>query len=401
MKISWKRFFRRVASVLFVGGATAYSSAMCYAVQVAFDSASDPVYADGWQGSVTNSGPPTIGDNGGFGFTPWNFDQDTAFEVKGILDINGPAPNQSPFNQVGASWRMGLEFLDQGKDIVRVGRGLASPLQVGQTISIVTDPPSDMAFFDIEHITLNSGGGNLCYGGEACSPGTMPEVRFQWSYFNWTDSENWGRWSATSIGATPLFNQDKAPGGVAPDGHPDFPQGAAGTDMGMRLDFTLTGAETFSLTVTPLDNSAAAFTGTGTLDNTGSGPIDWIGFQHYGSESDDSIPTDFYIRSLEVSSATAPADADFDNDGDVDGGDFLRWQGGVGTTVGATNAQGNADGDSDVDGADLAIWKQKYGPGSPGPGASAIPEPASITCALLAGAGWAARAGATRKRRRT
>jgi hypothetical protein len=167
----------------------------------------------------------------------------------------------------------------------------------------------------------------------------------------------------------------------------------------MQLDFTLTGAETFSLTVTPLDNPAAAFTGTGTLDNAGSGPINWIGFQHYGSESDDFFPTDFYIRSLEVSSPAPPSDADFDNDGDVDGADFLRWQRGVGT-AGATNAQGNADGDSDVDGEDLAIWKQRFGSGSSGPVASAIPEPATLACAWIATAGWAGRALAIRKRKR-
>jgi hypothetical protein len=218
----------------------------------------------------------------------------------------------------------------------------------------------------------------------------MPEVRFQWSYFNWTDQNEWGRWTATSIGATPLFNQDKAP-----FEHPDFPTGAAGTDSGMRLDFTLTGDETFSLNVTPLDNPAAAFTGAGALDNAGLGPIDWIGFQHFGSESDDFFSTDFYIRSLEVT-GPATASADFDGDGDRDGADFLRWQRGLGNTGGATLGQGNADGDSDVDGADLAIWKQQFGPGSP---VTSIPEPAGVTSALLAGAGVAARAAATRKRR--
>ena len=51
-------------------GATAFSSAMCYAINAA-DNASDPVYADGWQ----------AGDNGGTGFTAWNFDTDTVFAV--------------------------------------------------------------------------------------------------------------------------------------------------------------------------------------------------------------------------------------------------------------------------------------------------------------------------------
>src|SRR5258705_11452053 len=57
-----RKFRRRLASCA-VGGSVALSSAACYAAK-AFDNASDPVYSDGWQ----------AGDNGGFGFTPWNFD---------------------------------------------------------------------------------------------------------------------------------------------------------------------------------------------------------------------------------------------------------------------------------------------------------------------------------------
>jgi subtilisin family serine protease len=52
---------------------------------------------------------------------------------------------------------------------------------------------------------------------------------------------------------------------------------------------------------------------------------------------------------------------DFDQDGDVDGGDFLRWQLHVGVASGATQAQGSADGDGDVDRYDLIEWKQGFG----------------------------------------
>ena len=66
MKKSWSHYFRRIAAVCAVSGATAWSSAMCYAVQLAYDDASDSVYADGWQ----------AGDNGGSGFEPWDFTTD-------------------------------------------------------------------------------------------------------------------------------------------------------------------------------------------------------------------------------------------------------------------------------------------------------------------------------------
>ena len=92
--------------------------------------------------------------------------------------------------------------------------------------------------------------------------------------------------------------------------------------------------------------------------------------------------------------------ADFDSDGDVDGRDFLTWQRGLGTSSGATKAQGDADGDMDVDADDLAAWKGEFGATSfGGPGAiaqgfvryvsgaaTAVPEPSSV---LLAGIGLA------------
>jgi predicted outer membrane repeat protein len=52
--------------------------------------------------------------------------------------------------------------------------------------------------------------------------------------------------------------------------------------------------------------------------------------------------------------------ADFDGDGRVDGGDFLRWQRGVGTPN-ATKSDGDANGDGAVNGADLGSWKSQFG----------------------------------------
>jgi hypothetical protein len=317
MRISWNSFLRRVAQLCFVGVATAWSSAMCYA-QIAADNAGNPAYADGWQGTTTDhmtGAVETIGDNGGFGFTPWNFDNDFIFHVEGILDMNRP-PTQSQYNHLGPAWRMGLNVLSEGKDIVRAGRGLAAPLLVGQTLSIVVDPPAEGVFFDIEEIRLNAGGGSLCYGGAACTPGTTPVTRFKFDIFNWTDFQNWGRWSATSVGFTPLFNVDKAP-----FEHPDFPQGAAGTDMGLRIDFKLTGADSFDLKLTPLDNPAAVFQTSGFFEN----PADW------------------------------------DSDRDIDGNDLLIWQRNLGTVYPDNGTgPGDADGDSDVDTDDLTLWQRYF-----------------------------------------
>ena len=61
--------------------------------------------------------------------------------------------------------------------------------------------------------------------------------------------------------------------------------------------------------------------------------------------------------------AQAPPSADFDSDHDVDGSDFLAWQRGYGTTVGATRPDGNSDDDEDVDASDLAAWDVSFGDG--------------------------------------
>ncbi len=54
---------------------------------------------------------------------------------------------------------------------------------------------------------------------------------------------------------------------------------------------------------------------------------------------------------------------DFNEDGQVNGFDFLAWQRGVGTTTGATAADGDSDSDGDVDAADLVAWEQDFGTG--------------------------------------
>jgi hypothetical protein len=80
-----------------------------------------------------------------------------------------------------------------------------------------------------------------------------------------------------------------------------------------------------------------------------SSPANWrASFYHGGSPGTEGL---------------APSVAgDFDGDGDVDGGDFLAWQRGVGTPqLQGTAAKGDADGDRDVDSADLALLRSNFG----------------------------------------
>lgn len=81
------------------------------------------------------------------------------------------------------------------------------------------------------------------------------------------------------------------------------------------------------------------------------------------------------------------ADADFDADGDVDGGDLLLWQRGLGATGAPTRMQGEATGDGAVTALDLDAWQAEFGFGAALVASSAAPEPAtSILCGVCASA---------------
>jgi hypothetical protein len=88
---------------------------------------------------------------------------------------------------------------------------------------------------------------------------------------------------------------------------------------------------------------------------------------------------------LRLEVLAAPSNADFDGDGDVDGGDWLTWQRGFGTSGGATLSGGDADGNGAINGSDLLLWEAQFATrGSVGTvTATSIPEPSGIGLALL------------------
>jgi hypothetical protein len=72
--------------------------------------------------------------------------------------------------------------------------------------------------------------------------------------------------------------------------------------------------------------------------------------------------------------------ADFDRDGDIDGGDLLIWQRGLG--VGATNLAGDANYSGAVDAVDLAVWIEQFAHQS-APGLDLVPEPTTAMLLVL------------------
>ena len=126
MKNSWQHYLRRMASICLVSAATAWSSAVCYAVQLAYDSAVDVAYDNGWQ----------AGDNGGFGFGAWDFtgtSLNLAYNTGPTHSVDDglKAGTQisSPYNDLGRAWTMynpsgrafGTPNNPSGTDIARAG----------------------------------------------------------------------------------------------------------------------------------------------------------------------------------------------------------------------------------------------------------------------------------------
>jgi hypothetical protein len=400
MKNTWRHYFRRIAAACAVSSTMAWSSAVCYAVQLAYDVADDPIYADGWQ----------EGDDGGSGsFGPWRFNG-TYTAVTGGGAVQNPADQlaiddglgtetqtSNPLNNIGRAWTIhnpkgsasGPSNGPVGTDIARAGRSFA-PLQPGQTLSVIFDNPTERVFFRGYAMKLNAGGGNTCAATPFCPAG--PLLKYKFERFEYANAGVW--WDSNA-------DFDGVDDEGEPPGLPELRD--VHTDAGVRIDFMLTSESTYTTTATPLDNPSAALMVSGSLDNLTAGPIDWIQFEFYNTDSDvypglrctpdgagtacdfgigeEIRPTDFYIRSLEITGpAPAGVPGDYNNNGTVDAADYVVWRKGgplqnevPGVTPGATTAE------------DYTAWRARFGTHThTGAGAGsalvsgAVPEPATF-----------------------
>lgn len=275
MRTTWGRFLRRVGAVCMVGTATAWSSAVSYAALLAADSATNAAYDDGWQ----------AGDNGGFGWGPWDFTGTYNTPVGQTIDIF------SDPNDLGRAWTLfnadAPPGPGSGTDIAQAGRAIPGGLSVGQTVSVVVDNPTERQFFRGYTVRFNTGGGNTVFAG-------TPQSRLAVGTFEYFTN---GRWYATGTGGnSTLFDGD--------------------TNNGLRIDLTLTAVDAFTLKMTPLDNPAAAFTKSGVLDGPAGSAIDWVEIELYNTDSDyypaPAVPgaeTDFYASYMQISFVPEPASA--------------------------------------------------------------------------------------------
>jgi hypothetical protein len=345
-----KNAARRVASACVIVGFTAWASA-CNA-QIAFDTADDSAYADlgGWQD----------GDDGGIGsFGPWNFDGTGASAVQQRMDdgLKSGGVGSSSFNNLGKSWSL---YNPTPGDFAHAGRRLG-PLQVGQTVRIVIDNPTAREASRGYSVKFNTGGGNICNSG--CAPGPVLKYKIER-----LENFNNGRWTDTN-GNLALFDTD--------------------TDGGARIDFKLSSASTYEMKMTPLDNTAAAVTTTGSLSNPAStGPIDWIEFQFFNTPSSASLNTDFYIKSMQILAAPG----DYNRNGTVDAADFVLWRNHAGENYQLANEVSSVT-PGRVTAEDYSAWRSRFGSRAAGAGTAAtfgdaVPEP-NFLALLVGGVFWA------------
>jgi hypothetical protein len=317
---------------------------------IASDDASDPAYANGWQGLKGAVASETGSDNGGSGFLAWNFD-DTFWDA-----TTSPYPEPhfidtkpSSFNQLGAP-----AFALTNANVPFYGytttatRPFAAALAVGDQISVDVDnpvmhllAPLDSCGFLIQLLT------------------DKKVDRF--GLYTTKDFDN-DQWTITD-----------SRGDQTPSQFTDV----AGSS-GFRFAFKLTGEDDYQLTLTPLGGQPRTFTGH--LAHPGAGAVKSIQFVMYGNGSGDGHARatgerEFYFNHLTIESGEIPPvtlqkPSDCNQDGRLDISDgicllFILFAGGTNIPCGG-DLQGagtvsvlDANGDHSVDISD-AIWTLGY-----------------------------------------
>jgi hypothetical protein len=322
MRNTWRNLFRRLAAASAVFVATAWSSAMCYATR-AYDDASDPVYADGWQGRVVDAQGTAIvpsGDNGGFGFGEWNFTSLLTFggfrydyantDFHAIDDgLQAGTHYSNPHNSIGRAWALGSSPTSAG--VPRAGRSFT--LGIGETLKVVFDNPTRRQFFKGYQINLNGGTGadrNICYDGVECVAGSGAVRKAGLTTFEYDTMGEWGLHDSadTDIG---VFDTDTSAAGAV---------------------FTVerTGAETY---IANLVSMGGADFGpeVRTFESAGV-DVNWIEFTFFNGQTDTTPTlsergTDLYIRSMEIFGGAPPIlPGDYNSNGIVDAADYVVWR---------------------------------------------------------------------------
>jgi hypothetical protein len=251
-------FISGAAIACAVTGATAMMPNIGSA-QIAYDAATDATYAGGW----------STGQNAGYGFGAWSFDQtqnpDNSFATSGQQEMSNAGA-------IGTAWT--LFNLSSSAGLANAGRAIseAGGLQTGQTFETVIQNPSTSAGY------YTYRGWDLLFlnGTDNNAPGNNTAA-LRLSVFDYYNTAL--NWAGNDSGSF----------------HPAL-TGPTTAAAGARIDLTLTSATTYSLKVTPL-NGATPYTRTGTLGS--SLPINYVDFRLYNTAGND-VADNYGISYVEI-----------------------------------------------------------------------------------------------------
>jgi hypothetical protein len=249
----------RAALACAVSGAAvaALLPSVCSGALSAADFATDATYSGGW----------AAGQNGGFGFGAWSFNNTD-------MTPAGTYQTMSSSSPIGTSWTLATHANNSG--LANAGRSITGGLLPGQTFETVIDNPTAYHFFRGFDILFTSGPDNNAGGNNTAA--------LRLSVFNYF-STTWGL--------------DDAGGHSTANGIDQATVAAAG----MRIDLTLTSPTAYSLTMTPL-NGATPYTHAGTL----AGPISYVDYRLYDGTSTgpEDTANNFEINQMTISTVPEP-----------------------------------------------------------------------------------------------
>jgi hypothetical protein len=236
------------AACAVVGAATMLNGHGSAQTFVAADYATNSIYSGSW----------TAGQNGGHGFGAWSFDG--TYDTNNVADPGGQQ-EMTYSSPIGTAWTLfNLGSAPAGSGISNVGRAINGGLQPGQTFETVINNPTIYYFY---------GGFDICLlNGTDNNPAGVNTAAIRMQVFNYFVTS----WKVQDGNGSVNTHLSDATTGAA----------------GMKVDFTLTSTNTYSLTLTPLSAPTSAYTQAGTL--TTNLPINWVNFRLYNGAS--SGPTD-------------------------------------------------------------------------------------------------------------
>jgi hypothetical protein len=157
--------------------------------------------------------------------------------------------------------------------VANAGRSIA-PLQVGQTFEAIIENPTAFQYYRGYSVGLLNNTNNDVAGGSKAGEQVSAYIFHQFDN-NWRVGDG-----AQNTIVPNILDSDTAVAGA-------------------RLEITLTSANDYFLTLTPLNNPANAYSQSGPLKLPGQ-PINWIQCQFFNTAEDSNSATDFYISSMTI-----------------------------------------------------------------------------------------------------